>query len=578
MSGGGRQGISRIAGYAATAIVVAATLGLNVFTLAQIPRAATRVPWQDEWAMLREFLTYRQGSPLWPVLWSSYWGHRLVIPRLLFFADAQWGSLASRTWLTMLVQAADIGLLTLLAWLLVGRRSRLWFVWAVAAILNLGLSPLQMENFVWNMQTMFPLVYVFATAAFVSLARSCEGRACLFVPLSVVLALAASLTMPNGLLVWPVLVAQAIYLKMGRRVAIPVAFIGAGVMAVYAWHYSRPALGMGAGGMLKDPWHAALLIGLILAGPLAYVARGASEIIVMAAVAGIVWIATASLWRRSAVQSWRSAIVAVVLFFFLSAASIVAGRITPEWLNHDWPVASKYGTLTGLFWAAAAVLVLDWGLGRRKRNTAAMIVGGGLLACLMFAAPTTQLTVAADWADYFRGVDAVGAAFLVDAHDEQALSALWPVSAERGPALQFLRDRRSAFFAEPRASWAGQRLTELFATSAPGRCVGSVERVKTLEGGGARVEGWAWDTGANHVPDDLVIADSTGRVIGMARGGFYHRYIPGFIVEPYPIPSHARFRRSEWFGYMRPPAVGKWQVYGVLPQEKRVCLAAAGPV
>ena len=96
-----------------------------------------------------------------------------MIPRLLFLADAHWLGFASLTWLTLSFQFLHIALLMFLARrLLAGRgpaRRLAWFAIAVAVIWNLMLSPFQMENFVWGMQTMFTLVLVAATGAFLCL-------------------------------------------------------------------------------------------------------------------------------------------------------------------------------------------------------------------------------------------------------------------------------------------------------------------------------------------------------------------------------------------------------------------------
>ena len=186
----------------AAALALLGTLGINVYTLAQFVRARTSVPWADQWVAVQDVMRYRAGESLWTIVWTPYWGHRLVIPRLIFLADAHWLSFASLTWLTLLVQFVHIALLIVLAWLLLGRKAIALFVIAIAVILNLMLSPFQMENFVWGMQTMFTLVLAAATAAFLSL--SFDNLA-----LCIVFGVIASLTMPNGILVWPVLVAQA---------------------------------------------------------------------------------------------------------------------------------------------------------------------------------------------------------------------------------------------------------------------------------------------------------------------------------------------------------------------------------
>jgi hypothetical protein len=223
------------------------TVGVNLYTLGQIARARTSVPWADQWVVVQELEQRAHGAPLWHILWSPYWGHRLVIPRLLFLADARWLSLASLTWLTLVLQVAHIALLIALAWLLLGRRSLALFTVAVTTILNLMLSPFQMENFVWGMQTMFPLVFVAATGSFFCLSLGSAPNRRSDLALGLALGIISSYSMPNGILVWPMLVAQSVYLRNSRKIVMVVAGLGTAVMAAYLWHYQRPLdWGLGA--------------------------------------------------------------------------------------------------------------------------------------------------------------------------------------------------------------------------------------------------------------------------------------------------------------------------------------------
>ncbi len=257
----------RALGYGLIIIGLLETLWMNVFTLAQVWRARTSVPWFDEWALVQDLARIDSGQALWPILWSPYWGERQVVTRLLWLANARFHALGSLTWLTVLLQFVHIGVLMALAWLLLGRRGNsptfgVPFVVACVVILNLLLSPFQMWNFVWSTQTMFILVCLAATGSFLCLARAEGKHRALFAALAVALAALGSLTMPNGLLAWPVLVVQAFYLKRSRRVIAALALIGAAGIGSYLWHYTFPGLGMGVGGMLRHPLQAILLAGV----------------------------------------------------------------------------------------------------------------------------------------------------------------------------------------------------------------------------------------------------------------------------------------------------------------------------
>lgn len=350
----------RLVGYSIIAVALVSTIGINLFTLAQIVRARTNVPWADQWVIVGDLMEHEHGEPLWPILWTPYWGHRLVIPRLLFLADARWLSFSSLTWLTVLLQFIHIALLIALAWLLPGRKSLALFLIATAVILSLMLSPFQMENFVWGMQTMFPLVFVAATGAFLCLSlASTHGR--FFLLLSIALGMISSYTMPNGILVWPVLVAQSLYLRQNWKVGMRFAGIGTVVIVSYLWHYTRPLeMGMGVGGMLRHPIDATLLLGFILGSPFRFSMRGdiAAGTLALAA-SGYIFIR--ALLSPTLERRWFSSMFAVMLFLLLSSLSLVAGRLTPKDLHsasEDF-MPGRYFTMICVCWVGIGLLTLS---------------------------------------------------------------------------------------------------------------------------------------------------------------------------------------------------------------------------
>lgn len=566
---------ARIIGVALIVAAFVVTIGIDYLTVSHIHDGRTRVPWMDEWAMIQDFILYKHGSPLLPILWSSYWGHRLVIPRLVLFANLQWASGAPLIWLTLIIQSMHVTLLCALSWVLVGRRSRTLFAASVAVILNLMLSPLQMENFVWNMQFMFPLVYAAAGISFLCLALYRDNARSIFLAMSVAAAAVASYTMPNGLLVWPLLVAQAIYLKLKRRLTIAIAILGAGIIASYCWHYQTPPLGLGIFGMLRHPADAVMLLGLLLGAVLNPVSPRLGIAVTILALALAVYVGVTALRKKPDRQSWLSALAALVVYLFLSAASIVAGRLSPQWLDNNTAVPSRYFTVIDAFWAALAILVLNLCCNKPRVPVLARFYSA-LYLCLMFLNPRLQESAAEDWPAFFRGIDAVGAALIVDAPDEKLVSLLWPVIPQRGEIVEFLRREHLAMFADPRATWPGKYISELFPAGAD-RCIGGIERALPLpdspNGGSWRVEGWAWDASSNRDFDYLLITEPTGLVVGIARGGFRHRYLPGFFTDNPVVPVyHMRYPTSEWLGYVRQPVKTPWTVYGVLPHTDRICM------
>ena len=325
-----RKRALRLIGYGMIALALLGTLGMNLFTLVRIAAARTSVPWWDQWVVVQELAQHARGAPLWPTLWSSYWGHRMVIPRLLFLADARWLRLGSLTWLTLLLQFVHSALLMALAWRLLGRRRPALFLVATAAILNLMLSPLQMQNFVWGMQTMFPLVFVAATGAFLSLALAGETGGGWFLAASAACGIVSSYTMPNGILVWPVLVLQAIYLRRNWRVMAAFAFFGAVAIVSYLRHYTRPLeFGMGVGGMLRHPIDAIGLLGCIPGSAFGF-SLPVDALIGVAVLAVTGMVLVRALWTPLRERRWLSALASIIVFSLLGSLSLVAGRLSPQ--------------------------------------------------------------------------------------------------------------------------------------------------------------------------------------------------------------------------------------------------------
>jgi hypothetical protein len=567
----------RALGYCLLAAALVETLGMNVFTLGQIARARTSVPAQDEWALVQDLAQIDAGHALWPILWAPYWGERQVVTRLLWIANARFHSLASLTWLTLVLQFAHIGVLIGMAWVLLGRRDRhegslVPFTIACMVILNLLLSPFQMWNFVWSTQAMFVLSFLAATISFVCLALAQGRHRALFTALAVALAALGSLTMPNGLLVWPVLVLQALYLQRSRRATAAVlALIGALAIGYYLRHYTVPFMRMGVGGMLRHPVQAVLLVGVVAAGPVAFISNAAAVVCGVLALVVTGYVAFRALRLDVPERPWLSVLVANIVFLVLSSASIVAGRLDPRFLGPDplYSVPVRYPTMVSVLWVSIALLALYTCWRRRVRPVLLGFYAVPLLY-LMFASVRTQYAMAEDWSDYFRAADGLGVAFLLNAPDEELLAHLWPVRSEREERVAFLRRKGLAMFHESRAAWMGKTVSELFPRAESGECSGAIEKTNDL-GEFARVQGWAWDSRSETAPDYILLTDATGHIIGEGRGGLRHGYIPGLLIEPGDVPaSHARFPHSEWLGYIRQDA-GPIGLVGLFANQGKVC-------
>jgi hypothetical protein len=112
-------------------------------------------------------------------------------------------------------------------------------------------------------------------------------------------------------------------------------------------------MGMGIGGAIHRPLQALRIIALVLGGPLTLYSRPLG---VAAGAAGIL-IAAAVLFRIARDPALRVTPGAVSLamiawFMIASAASVMAGRLSPEWLAETiYTLPSRYLHPTQVFWA-----------------------------------------------------------------------------------------------------------------------------------------------------------------------------------------------------------------------------------
>ncbi len=141
---------------------------------------------------------------------------------------------------------------------------------------------------------MFPLVCAAASVSFLCLAIHRDNDNAISLVASLAAAIVASYTMPNGLIVWPVLTVQSIYLRLSRRVTIVIALTGFAMIASYCWRYRPPALGLGILGMLRHPVDAILLVCLLLAAALKFTSLRFGIAVTILALAGALYLRSTS--------------------------------------------------------------------------------------------------------------------------------------------------------------------------------------------------------------------------------------------------------------------------------------------
>lgn len=560
----GRPWIRWAARVAAVAFGVL-TAGLAIRMLWYLFHSWSNVPWRDQWPLLEEIRAFEEGRYGWSYLWAPYWGVRIVIPRLLFLFTAKFFSFSNGPLVLTNVSAqfSAAAMLGFTAWRVLRKHSPdlRWF--AIIVTVNLLLCPLQLENIIWGMGVEFTAGYVAGLAAIVLLGRFSSRFSSMIG--AVFFALVSTLSAGAGLILWPILCLESWIMGCAKKCAPVFGIIGLVAAGVYMIGYQRPDMGMGFGGMLRRPVAAVRIAGLILGGPISVRSRSWST------AAGCVGLIAAAYLFYYVIRRWRTAGVgliieaALVLFFLGIVLSIVAGRISPEWLlgRQGAPVPSRYFTPAFVFWASLFPAMLSLAFESDVLGRVLASGTGAIVIALTLGTVTWQIEAPASWAFLFRSMDAAASAFFTGASDEEYQSEMYPEKPVRDRGVDYLRQKRWSVFAEDRATWIGKPLHDRFSLAATGLCRGTVELMKPVFPDRAlRITGRVIeDKTCSADPVEILITGSDDAVIGQGRA-----LLPTFT----PFGS----REVSYLAYARiPPGQNSVRIYASLPGNRVTLLA-----
>ena len=535
-----------------------ATLVLICRTFWYFFASLNNVPWSDLWPMLSEVRSFRSGQSGWNYLYSTFWGNRPLVPRLFIYLSARFLHYSGWSFAVMTL-TAQVAMLLVLLWLFrkaFPERRTVYWLSAIAAV-NLLLSSLQMEVFMEGLNIEYTIGYGSAVAAIAlaGLPWQTGTKTELRFWIALLLGMVSSGCFAIGLAVFPMMMI-AIWLARGRVRHIAITFIvAAALAAAFSIRYTRPAMGMGIGAIHR-PMQALRIIALVLGGPVTLysrwlgVAAGAAGIVI----AGAVLIRIA---RDPALRITPGAVSLTMIAWFMiaSAASVMAGRISPEWLRQTiYTLPSRYLHPTQIFWAVLfplAYLYLPRGLPWRISALAVALI----TLILAFGTWNWQWYLPREWAIVNEHLDAVASGFILDVSDPVILDNVYPVPEMRNNVLDFMRKQDLSVFHEPRAHWEGMNVTSIAPPDDHNTCRAAIRAIKPLSSGDAfRVTG-------NLVVDgqtprgrlDVLMADSNGIVKGLART------LPIFS-------EHAP--AADFFGY----------VVGVSPNQIRIFALSSGRI
>jgi hypothetical protein len=523
------------------------TIALSLYI---VVTTCSNLPFWDGWTQIEVAANGRSPVSLsW--LWQQHNEHRLVLPKLFLAADLRFFQ-ARQAFLLASIFAIQLLHLALLSWsmkVLGGWSGTLCRSGTGLAAFCL-FCPTQSENFTWGFQVCFMLPPLFATLSFVALllywteVQRQPGKhiSPKFLIASVLAATGAAYSLASGNLLWPLLVAATICLRLRARVILSFAAMGAISTALYLYHYIRPTGHANPLTSLGAPlkmlqycftyffsgwpyYHTPQRLLLSYGMPLVMLA------LLFAALPYV------RKFRPFAVQ-----LVLTISYCLATALITATGRMN---FGISQSTASRYQTVALLFWCCLGLLWLGGAFFGQPRIPYLFFVAQVCLLAIFGVAATRakyQIWMARGHA---FSQQAATAALLTGVGDPLSLAQVYPEKKMLTNTVPYMRANRLSIFAGTPASTLGKSLDSVFPLADPSECAGALETVFPVDnsfahgsepgpatgfGPGLRVLGWAWDTKHQRIPSAIAVAID-GKLVGLgATGNWRPPRSDGFVA------------------------------------------------
>ncbi len=481
------------------------------------------LPFWDGWTQI-DVVANGQNPLSLSWLWTQHNEHRLVVPKLFLAADLLLFR-ARQVFLLTGILVIQILLLLLLAWSMrrfAGWHGPLWRTGVGLAAFCL-FCPSQWENFVWGFQVCFMLPAFFAVLSFVALVRywdysqpsAIQQAIRPFLALSVIAALAASYSLANGSVLWPLLALAALFLRLRAVAVLSFAVMGLLSTVLYFRGYVRPSSHADPLASLKMPLAFLKYVMAYFGSSWTNHNVGAAEAIgLIGLVVALVLTSRTASYARDG-RPFTVELVLIIAFCLATACVTAAGRLN---FGADQASSSRYQSIALLFWCCLGLLLFNWLPHSRFAHRGVLIAQICLLAVLVRGALIAHRPLAEARQHGFM-LNVAASSLLTGVHDESQLALAYPQVDVVLRDAAYMKAHHLSIFSGGLSSLLG--ITLPFAQTSPDDCAGKLETVMPVADSGipgVRITGWAWDRKHNE-PPARILAAADGRVTGLAAMG-----------------------------------------------------------
>ena len=506
----------------------------------------------DEWRVLPRYIEFTTGKlSLLSFLWEDHFGHRPALARLLFILDV--GTMGGTQVLPKLISIFLCGLVAVLFAMLLMRQKEISLG---ARLIGVGLLVLvflvshQIHNFSIGWNNAILTTVWFSVLAFYCLTKSIERtasghRAVTLFVCALLSGIAATCSMANGLLIWPIMLLMCVRFRAWPRATI-VTLVGAAMTTIYLWNYKRMGL---LSEILNQPGALLDYLFAFLGNPAMAFGMQASTFFGVLGILLVGYHFCRQGWHsdRDAPTVWF--LLCVCLFVIGTAALTSIGRISfgaevgiePSMMSAIGPLSLRYYSFIAPLWAAILLL----GFMRLKQNS--QNTSGGVLRILDttalvvsvgMCASTYSMSPGADWLmlNRYERFERAASAIVAGAPDQNVLKSIYPFPDINILSLvPYLASSRLSIFHSDVDYFLYQKAHDaLHKPLSDGMlldgkwCTGSIDDLDKVESVGRngatwnRLSGWTSERETSErdmqrPADGVLFADEEGRLVGIGR-------------------------------------------------------------
>lgn len=477
------------------------------------------VPFWDMWNGYLEFY-FRSSTEGWTSWWELHNEHRIVLAKAFFWLDLEYfkGSMILLFTFNIIFSAlACITFITVLGGLIKDHTNKLLYYAISGVLIVLCFSWLQSENYTWAFQSQFHMAYLLPLWAMLTLVKSkVESSVPVFL-LACLLGTLSAVTMANGLLALPVMIALAVLDRMHWRYIATLVLIMSCVYFFYFIDYTKPAGHPSLFSSLIDsPKETIRYFLLYLSGPFYGIFVNYSKLaMAMGGVflLGCLWALKHTLYCRFKGDNnylKLSGLLAFLVFVGGTALLTSLGRA-----GYDPNIPSRYMTPAILNWCCLLVILTAMNYKKIKNNS---FVYMALMFLPLALLPIQGRALATPVHLHVHKVAAVAAALGV--HDDKILDRVYFNIDRLFEIIKPAKDKSISIFNEKYIKdlyYFGDE----FSLKAQTKCNIYLDRVEDIVNSPehSRVLGWAFDKNTRKIPDYIVFVDSSSQVVGFALTG-----------------------------------------------------------